>query len=548
MPSLISTLANYDLDFLTRIARRWGAQISQRDVNSARADLAARMMDAAAFAEIRDSLDAAAGKAWVNLVQKGGKIPWAEFSRSYGEIRDFGPASRQREEPDLHPISASEALWYAGLAGRAFLKSDQEPQEYFYVPDELLAFVKISDQPSQPTLLRPAINQKPKYILRAERLLPDRVTDVLAALRMKRELSDEVWEVWQFPRGFAYPLLRAAGLVDGMMQPIPEALKEFFAASRGQVHALLYQAWRSSTEINELRMLPGLIFEGTWQNDPLAPRRLLIDLLTNLNAGTWWSLSSLITTVKETTPDFQRQGGDYDSWYIRETGSSIYLSGFENWERVEGALLTFLLCGPLHWLGVVNLAKAGADGKITAFQLDEAMKPLLEVPNLVASDAETREIKIRDALRFSIPSFAPRLLRYQVARFCELVSVFPKESLYVLTTASLSRAEEQGLQLSQLLQLLEKENAAAIPESLRSLEERWSLYGQEATIRKALLLRFTREAACAEFIKRAAGRFDLEVLNPLNIVITERQLEGIVKLLSELGILADIEGMYNQNY
>lgn len=541
MPGLRSTLANYDLDFLTRIARRWGAQISQRDAESARLDLAARMMDEGSFASLRNSLDEASSKAWLNLVQKGGKIPWIEFSRSHGDIRDFGPASREREDPDLHPVSASEVLWYSGLAGRAFLKIGLEPKEYFYIPDELLAFGKNEDQQAHKMLLRPSVNQKPKYIVRAEALLPDRLTDLLAALRMQREPPEEVWEAWQMPKVFALQLLRAEGLVDATLQPNPEALKEFFAASRGQVHTRLYQAWLGATEINELRLLPGLVFEGTWQNDPIAPRKLLTGILAGLEAGTWWSISSLLTTVKDTTPDFQRQAGDYDAWYIREASSSTYLSGFENWERVEGALLVFLLSGPLYWLGIVNLARAGPDGKFTAFQLTEQMKPLLNGSGLAESATENREMKIRDALHISIPYYAPRLLRYQVARFCELINVFPKESLYNLTTTSLKRAEEQGLRLNQLLQLLEREKAVAIPESLRNLEARWSLHGQEAAIGKVLLLRFTREAACAEFIKHAAGRFKLEELNPRCVIITARQLDGIIKLLNELGILAEIE-------
>lgn len=542
MAGLKTTLANYDLDFLTRIARRWGVQISERDVESARLDLAARMLDASAFADLLRSLDDSASKAWDNLAQKGGKIPWDEFSRAYGQIRDYGPASREREEPDLHPVGAAEVLWYAGLAGRAFLKTDAEPKEFFYIPDELLEFTKRSEKQGPRMRLRPSVNQKPKYIARAEALLPDRMTDMLAALRMQRQIPEEVWGVWQIPELFAHQWLRAAGLVDEGMQPIPEALKEFFNASRGQVHTRLYQAWIGTSEINELRLLPGLLFEGTWQNDPISPRRLLIEILAALESGTWWSISSLLTTIKETSPDFQRQAGDYEAWYIRELNSSNYLSGFENWERVEGALLTYLLCGPLHWLGIVSLARAGVDGKFTAFQLNEKMRPLLNGAELTINDEEDRQIKIRETLQVSIPNYTQRLLRYQVARFCELVNVFPKESLYSLRLGSLKKAEEQGLRLSQLLQLLEREKALAVPESLRRLEERWSQYGQEAVIEKVLLLRFTRADARTEFLKQAAGRFTLEELSPLSIVVNEKQLDGILRLLNELGILAEIIG------
>ncbi len=541
MPGLKPTLANYDLDFLTRIARRWGVEISQRDVDSARADLVARMIDAELFTKLLANMDEATRKAWSNLVQKGGKIPLAEFSRTHGEIRDFGPARREREEPDLHPVSASESLWYSGLVGRAFLKLTGEPIEYIYIPEELLLFTSAQDRQPEMTTIRPAVNQKPKYIQHADALLPDHLTDMLAVLRMQRDIPGDVMQTWGIPLHFLQQLLKVTGLVDAALQPIPDALKTFFASDRGLVHAQLYQAWLDSREINELRMLPGLVFEGTWQNDPILPRKLLTGLLAGLETGTWWSISSLLAAVKDTRPDFQRPAGDYDSWFIREENSSTYLGGFENWDRVEGALLAFLLSGPLHWLGIVNLAQAGSDGKFTAFQLSDTMMPLLTGLTPETGLAENREIKIRDVRHIIIPNYTPRVLRYQVGRFCELVNINPKESLYAITTDSLKTAAEQGLQINQLLQLLEKENNTGIPESLRKLADRWNRRGREAIISKAILLRFSDESACAEFLKHAAGRFTLEELNPRTVLITARQQDGVIKVLNELGILVEIQ-------
>ena len=67
-------------------------------------------------------------------------------------------------------------------------------------------------------------------------------------------------------------------------------------------------------------------------------------------AGEWVSVADFIDAVKATDPDFQRPGGDYESWYIRDAGSGAYLTGFESWDRVEGELLRALLTGPARWL------------------------------------------------------------------------------------------------------------------------------------------------------------------------------------------------------
>ena len=44
------------------------------------------------------------------------------------------------------------------------------------------------------------------------------------------------------------------------------------------------------------------------------------------------------------------------SWFIRREGSEQYLRGFAHWEAVEGELLRYMIAGPLHWLGVTDIA------------------------------------------------------------------------------------------------------------------------------------------------------------------------------------------------
>ncbi|NIO71720.1 MAG: hypothetical protein GTN71_22490, partial [Anaerolineae bacterium] len=51
--------------------------------------------------------------------------------------------------------------------------------------------------------------------------------------------------------------------------------------------------------------------------------------------------------IKESDPDFQRPDGDYSSWYIRQADTGRYLSGFESWDQVEGALIAYLIAQPL---------------------------------------------------------------------------------------------------------------------------------------------------------------------------------------------------------
>jgi len=87
-------------------------------------------------------------------------------------------------------------------------------------------------------------------------------------------------------------------------------------------------AWSQSKELNDLHMLPGLVCEGNWTNDPTLPRELLINLIKELGTSNWWSMSSLLNQLKTKAPDFQRPAGDYDSWFIREEKTHLALRGF----------------------------------------------------------------------------------------------------------------------------------------------------------------------------------------------------------------------------
>jgi len=541
MPTIPAMLRNYDLDLVQRIAHAWDLEISQREVESARIDLAAGMSVADGFHKFMESLDSQVQNAWLNLASRGGRQTWAEFSRLNGDVRNYGPARRERENPDKNPVSVAEILWFAGLIGRAFFGGAGEPVEYAYIPDELLSFLTSQSKDDPVQKIRPAVSQSPRFIMHSRVAILDYATDLLAALRMRRDIPDESFSAWGIPEIFLRKLVHSAGLVDPEGQPDAEALKTFFSSSTSQVITRFYQSWFTSLEINELRMLPGINCEGSWQNDPLAPRRMLSGLLDRLGVETWWSISSLVAMIKETTPDFQRPTGDYDSWFIRDQQTGAFLHGFNSWDRVEGELIYSLLTGPMYWFGVVNLARGNTEGRFTAFQIQKSTKGFLHGETNVLIDRDSRDVKIKDVRTMIFPVGSPRMLRYQTARFTELVNSTTDESRYQITTRSLRRAEEQGLQIQQLLQLLEKEQPGVVPASLHRMAERWVRHGIEAGFNRVSLLRFADPTTCTEFRKSAGSRFELEELNPKTLLVQSRQIEAIQKLLNELGILVDRE-------
>ena len=83
--------------------------------------------------------------------------------------------------------------------------------------------------------------------------------------------------------------------------------------------ALLQNAWIESETFNELRLMPGIVCEGEWKNQPQETREFLLNLLDAIPEGKWWSLNAFVRDIKQKYADFQRPAGDYD-FVVHQTG------------------------------------------------------------------------------------------------------------------------------------------------------------------------------------------------------------------------------------
>jgi len=143
MPDLIHSLHKQDLGHLHIIAEFWGLELESNDVDSAQDELSASLLDLELLAELMDSLSPQADSAINDLVTADGRIPWATFTRKYGDIREMGAGKRDRERPHHKPSSTAEILFYRGILARAFFETDKGSQEFAYIPDDLLELITI---------------------------------------------------------------------------------------------------------------------------------------------------------------------------------------------------------------------------------------------------------------------------------------------------------------------------------------------------------------------------------------------------------------------
>jgi hypothetical protein len=554
MPDLYTSLLKHDLGHIRIVADLWGLELDSNETDAAAKELCASLLDPDLLAEILEALNPEAQTAIEMLVAKNGRIPWAEFIRRYGDIREMGAGKRDREKPYLNPASTAEILFYRVLVARGFFNTANGAQEFAYIPDDLFKLINhegheeheekkgeifvasarpgdagqagVNSVVNPEPLGRPASPVEKAYPIPANDFLLDDATTLLAALRLGIEVPE-----MHVPTQVIEQLLKSAKIIL-KSGPKPEKVKNFLEALRDEALQMLADAWLESETFNELRQLPGLVFEGEWKNQPAVTREFLLNLLDAIPEGKWWSLPAFIRDVKAKYPDFQRPAGDYDSWFIKRESDGEYLRGFAHWDQVDGALVRYFVTGVLFWLGQVELASPEEGTEPTAFKV---------IGEKVKVRSEEGKIVARSNGQISVPRFAPRAVRYQVARFCEWDTAREDEYRYIVTPSSLKKAVEQGLKVEHLLALLAKYTSAGIPPVLVKALKRWEANGTEARVQTQVVLRVSRPEVLDELRKSKAARFLGEMLGPTTVVIKEGAQSKVLAALAELGLLAENE-------
>lgn len=542
MPNLSESLQGKDLGHLRIIAGLWGIELQAPDARTALKFLTPTMLEPSLAEEIIADLPGEVRAVLDHLVASQGRMTWALFTRRYGPWREMGPGKRDREQPYKNPISAAEMLWYRGLVARAFFDTPTGPEEFAYIPEDLLALLPPPTVKVVPCG-RAALAEERAHTLPANDRILDHACTLLASLRSGEEFF-EGWEtssvLTPYPLSAAplKSLLACAGLLDEVGVPQPEPTRAFLEASRGEALALLVRAWLNSVSFNELRLMPGLRAEGNWQNDPRRAHQAVLGFMSTLPPGSWWSLPAFISAIHEQAPDFQRPSGDYDSWFIRDEQSGEYLRGFEHWGQVDGALVRYLISGPMHWLGLTDLAAPTPESALAAFRSSAWAQVLLRGAAPRDLPVEDAKLLVRSDARLLAPRLTPRAVRYQLARFCELQQESPEGYQYRLTPASLERARTQGLNTQHLLALLHR-HAEAIPPSLVKAFERYEQYGSQARIEKLVVLRLASPEMLQSLRASRAGRFLGEPLGPSAVVIKAGAAEKVLAALAEMGYLGN---------
>jgi hypothetical protein len=564
MLTLLPTLLDYDPGLLAIIAHRWDVDVAALDRRRAAEALAGAMLDPdRAAAEWARLNDAERGALQTLLAAPDQKMTEVQFGRLFGQVRRIGPGRRDREKPHLSPTSVAETLYYRGLIAVAFDQAKTGMQPFVYVPADLAAVLPAHETgfdlhaESEPAAGWHGGGFEPESVQLATTTAVDDLTTLLAYLQINRVPSEkeglyqhvsagmEAYWLGEQQASSVALLLALAGSMglatnqDGIFKPVPAQARRWLEDTRPRQARSLAEAWRDCTLFNDLWHVPGLRPEETgWRNDPLLARQTVLTFLEMVPPADWWPVDELIALVRAEEPDFQRPAGDYDSWYIRDAQTGEYLRGFESWDRVDGAVLHFILTGPMHWLGLVDLGDEGTLCRLTVYGRalcgeTEWPDPTEERPHLTLDPDGT----------VAAPRTLSRYERFQLARVTEWGEA-GDPYLYRLTAAGLQQAAAQGIEPDAIQAFLRRTGGGELPGPVQQMLGQWAKTGSaEVWLEQMVVLRTNSPDALQTILDTPELRRYLGAsLGPTAVAVRSGQEDELAAALQEHGILVDFEG------
>ncbi len=485
MKNLLATLHDYDPGMLPALADIWGVDAKRYNDDELINALHERMQAEESVQAVWDKLDERAQGALRTLASSAqGRMTSSLFAHTgNGKVRKLGRAQIARLRPHIESENIAEALYYRGLIGEAHAKAADNIVSFVYVPGDLVVNLPLQ-KTSYGSLAaaEPAPGADPQTLeiiealpadayQRADTTIVDDLTSLLAVLQTGNVgMADGHFS----PQSLAQirPVLlldiasrlvfllgigSSANLIaieDSLALPRRQEARNWLSATRAAQVRALAEAWRKSQSWRDMWHIDGLLPDDSgWAYDAAAARNAVLGLLADLlPAQGWVSLSELIEVIKVTQPDFQRPDGDYDSWYIRNDEGE-FLRGFESWDAVEGALIEYLVAGPMHWLGLVDvgddLLRLTAYGQ--AFLGNSEWPPSAEQPTPFGASDDGELLVSRRAKRFE---------RFQLARFARCV-LAADPYIYRIDGESIARAEAQGISRQQIHSFITKQLAGS---------------------------------------------------------------------------------------
>ncbi len=391
--------------------------------------------------------------------------------------------------------------------------------------------------------------------------LPDEVVARLAPIAGDEERLE-----------FTYSLLVATGLLQpGSPTTVwPEVKVAFLRAGPLAQRAILArtyfhmcnwtefwaQAGRAQGALQIRRRLGGMYQDQQRMNQDLALARLLVlRVLACLPQRQWIDLEELFGLLRHIWPQFEspRQPADLylgarPNWYLARQGADTRLptTSPPDWDLAQGGFVREMLSGPLHWLGLTDLALDDT-GDLRAFRLHglaDLYWNLSEAPpaphshNMPGAEpAEPPTIDI-DGLQLAVhPSALDARGHNLLERIARLEEATAERFVYRLDATIVQRSYEAGMTVEEIMNAWERLLPLPLPEAMRArLADWWSAYGRVRLYRDLTVIEFADDYALAEVkAVTSLARHIVAEISPRLIIIDKAAAPGLIAQLEKAG-------------
>jgi hypothetical protein len=551
-------------ELLRGIASFWKVHLPGGQKEDWARHLAEAIQDADRLETVTSTLSSDARVLLAEVAGQDGIVPAPRLIGDYGSPRRLGRAALRRKAPWQNPENALEELYFRGLLYRTYADLEGKAVEAFHVPEPLLTLVRELPLERRHVGLR-TTGGAPDVIVRDDAGMAEE--DILALLVHLRNRAPRVpegdnvrellvgtlsslhaqgrltgegnTERLSFLAAVAYGS-ELVGQRDRTAMPSPNA-RTWLQANRRERTRTLYQAWRRVKAWDELAWAGLISLDERGPLEMISARTVVMRVLAEAPLGTWISLPSLVRVIKHARPDLVRVDGDYDAWQVRDRETDQLLSGYEKWDRIEGAIVTATVTGPLRWLGIVALGSEHGAGCSSFCLLGETATCWRPERGAGPSGRAATEVaEVNDDGRVRIPTAGTLYTRYQLERFAAWEAL-GERATYRVTEQSVAAGYRSGVRAEQMISFLQRISGNAVPHTLLARLLAWGGRFGRVWARNRILIEAVDKATMREL------RADPEIKPYLDLavdstrhLVRERDAETLFAKLRARGIWAQI--------
>lgn len=295
-------------------------------------------------------------------------------------------------------------------------------------------------------------------------------------------------------------------------------------------------------------------YDAYYYMDYISGRKELLSYLRTCQPGRWYTVSSLLNTIRHEKPYLLRNQR-YQSGVAGYRSAKTMLA---KWFAIDGEIIVGMLASSLYELGIVALGyeehsqNGSHAANPVAFLVTEQGAEVLgtkseaKEPN---GERETGEAGERKRTLIVQPNFELMLLQpdmptlYRLLPFAQIGQVGMVSRL-TLTKASLLRGLEQGRNIEQIMQALAECSQNELPQNVVYTLKDWARGYKEVNISQVFLVETPSESMGDELAAmQSLKNYGLRRLGPCSFVTSgDTSVQELRRVLEKAGIVARVHG------